>query len=246
MRIDLNCDLGEGYPNDAELMALISSANIACGYHAGDTDTMCRTVELALQHGVAIGAHPGFDDKENFGRQEVLLSQQGYYDLVLEQFQALHKIVQSAGAALHHVKPHGALYNMAARDPELAHTLAQAVLDFNPSLILYGLSGSPSIAQAQALGLRTASEVFADRSYQSDGTLTPRSQAGALLDTQEKCLKQVLEMVMENRVTAVDGSRVPILAETICLHGDGGQAVAFAGVVRGFLFGAGVGVEAST
>lgn len=235
MIIDLNCDLGEGFSNDAELMTLISSANIACGYHAGDVDTMRRSVDLAVQNGVAIGAHPGFQDKENFGRRELQLTQQNYYDLVLEQLQILDLVARSAGAALHHVKPHGALYNMAARDPELAHTLALAVLDFNPTLILYGLSGSVSISEAQALGLRTANEVFADRSYQSDANLTPRSQAGVLLDSQEKCLQQVVEMVLENKVRATDGSKVSIRAETICLHGDGQHAVEFARVLRRFL-----------
>lgn len=235
MIVDLNCDLGEGYPNDAALMALISSANIACGYHAGDRETMSRCVDMALQNGVAIGAHPGFADKENFGRREVQLSQQAYYNLVQEQLDILQTITRSAGATLHHVKPHGALYNMAARDPELALVLAQAVWDFDPKLYLYGLSGSASIVQAEALGLRTASEVFADRSYQSDATLTPRSQPGALLETTEKCLEQVWEMVSENKVTALGGTSVSIKAETICLHGDGAQAVAFAQALRIFL-----------
>lgn len=232
MQIDLNCDLGEGYPNDAALMSFISSANIACGYHAGDADTMRRTVDLALEHRTAIGAHPGFADKENFGRKEQQLSQQAYYDLVIEQLEALRTIVQAAGGTLHHVKPHGALYNMAARDPELAYVLAHAVLDFDKTLVLYGLSGSPSIEQAQALGLKTASEVFADRSYQADGALTPRSQPGALLDDTDKCLEQVLKMVQKKQVEAQDGTLVAITAETICLHGDGDHAVEFAQAVR--------------
>jgi UPF0271 protein len=235
MQIDLNCDLGEGYPNDAALLPLISSANIACGYHAGDADTMRRTIALALEHGVAIGAHPGFDDKENFGRKAQQLSRQAYYDLVCTQLEKLQDIAQAAGAVLHHVKPHGALYNMAAKDADLAFVIAHAVWDFNPDLILYGLSGSPLIEQAQTIGLATASEAFADRSYQADGSLTPRSQSGALIAETEKCLAQVLEMVQENSVTALDGTKVPIRAETICLHGDGEHAVAFAVAMRAFL-----------
>ncbi len=233
--IDLNCDLGEGYPNDAALMPLIASANIACGYHAGDADTMRQTVDLALEQGVAIGVHPGFADKPNFGRSEIALPPQGYYDLVWQQIEILETIARTAGARLHHVKPHGALYNMAARDPALAHAIAHAVLDFDPQLILYGLSGSQLIEQARFLGLQTASEVFADRSYQPDGSLTPRSRPDALIRDPEQCLQQVLQMVRQKTVTAVDGTLVSIRAETICLHGDGEHALEFARLVRTFL-----------
>ncbi len=244
MSIDLNCDLGEGYPNDAALMPLISSANIACGFHAGDDDTMRRTVDLAVKNGVAIGAHPGFDDKENFGRKAIKMSKQAYYDLVTTQLKKLHAIAQAAGAALHHVKPHGALYNMAAKDAELAFAIAHAVFDFDSSLILYGLSGSVSIEQAKTLGLTTASEVFADRSYQPDGSLTPRTQPGALIEDTQKCLEQVWNMVQKKTVRAMDGTVVPIVAETICLHGDGEYAVEFAGAVRAFLLEKQIGVQA--
>lgn len=244
MTIDLNCDLGEGYPNDAALMPLISSANIACGRHAGDAETMRITVSLALEHGVAVGAHPGFDDRANFGRLPVQLTARGYRELVWTQLEGLDRIVRAAGGALRHIKPHGALYNMSAKDPELAAIIARAVYEFDPGLILYGLSGSVSIAAAHALGLRTASEVFADRSYQPDGSLTPRSAPNALIRDEEKCLVQVLEMVQHHSVTAVDGTRVPIQAETICLHGDGAHAVAFASALRGFLAGKGIAVSA--
>ena len=233
--LDLNCDLGEGFPNDADLMPFITSANIACGYHAGDRDTMRRTVDLALAHGVAIGAHPGFADRENFGRREWRLSGQEYYDLVQEQVQIMADVARAAGATLRHVKPHGALYNMAAREPELARILAQAVWDFDPQLVLFGLSGSVSVAEAKKLGLRTMSEVFADRSYQPDGSLTPRSQPGALLEHEADSRRQVYEMVVHGRVSAVNGERIPICAETICLHGDGAHAVTFARMVRDFL-----------
>lgn len=244
MPIDLNCDLGEGYPNDAELMPLISSANVACGFHAGDDDTMRRTVDLAVKNGVAIGAHPGFDDKENFGRKAIQMSKQAYYDLVTIQLEKLHAIAQAAGAALHHVKPHGALYNMAAKDAELAFAIAHAVFDFDSSLILYGLSGSVSIEQAKALGLATACEVFADRSYQPDGSLTPRTQSGALIEDTQKCLEQVWDMVQKKTVQAMDGTVVPIVAETICLHGDGEHAVEFAGAMRAFLLEKQIAVQA--
>ncbi len=233
--IDLNCDLGEGFPNDAELMPLISSANIACGYHAGDARAMRRCVELALQHGVAIGAHPGFADRENFGRLEIRLAPGAYARLVREQLEIFGAIIQAAGGALHHVKPHGALYNLAARDAAVAREIAAAVLAFDPNLLLYGLSGSQSLEQARQLGLRTASEAFADRGYQPDGSLTPRSQAGALIVSEEKCRKQALELVLEKNVTAVDGTRVPLSVDTICLHGDGAHAVAFARSLRRFL-----------
>lgn len=235
MRIDLNCDLGEGYPNDAGLMPLISSANIACGEHAGDEDTMRRCIDLALESGVALGAHPGFSDKENFGRLPVLLTPEEYTDLIVRQLDRIQTIATAAGARLHHVKPHGALYNMAAQDPELAGLIARAVLAFDPSLILYGLSGSVSIAQARAAGLRTASEVFADRTYQPNGQLTPRSMPNALIQDQDQCRQQVLDMVQLGCVRAVDGSVVPIAAETICLHGDGDHATAFAHSIRQFL-----------
>jgi len=233
--LDLNCDLGEGYPHDADLMPFITSANIACGYHAGDRDTMRRTVELALTHGVAVGAHPGFADREHFGRRELRLSSQEYRDLVLEQLHLMAEVARDAGAKLQHVKPHGALYNMAAREPELAQVLALAVQDFDPQLTLFGLSGSASIAEAKKLGLRTVSEVFADRSYQPDGSLTPRSQAGALLENEADSRRQVYDMVVHGRVQAAGGVSVPICTETICLHGDGAHAVPFARMIRRFL-----------
>jgi 5-oxoprolinase (ATP-hydrolysing) subunit A len=235
MIVDLNCDLGEGFPHDALLMPLITSANIACGYHAGDRDSIRRTVELAAAHGVAIGAHPGFADRENFGRKEIRLSPQGYYDLVAEQLRIIDEAAREAGAAMRHAKPHGALYNMSARDRELARIIAQAVLDFNPQLVLFGLSGSVSLEEARKLGLQTASEVFADRRYQPDGTLRPRSQPGALIEDEAECRSQVYEMVVNSRVRASDGRYIPIQAETICLHGDGAHAVAFAQMLHGYL-----------
>lgn len=226
--IDLNCDMGEGLSNDAMIMPWISSANIACGYHAGDEDTMKRTVELAIQNNVSIGAHPGFADRTNFGRTEMRLPLNEVYELVAEQIFFLQKIINEFDAKLHHVKPHGALYNMAAKDTMLAHTIAKAVCDIDETLFLYGLSGSHSISEANKLGIKTASEVFADRTYQDNGNLTPRTQSNALIETEEASLQQVLQMIEQKTVTSVNGIQVPIKAETICLHGDGTHAVVFA------------------
>lgn len=229
--IDLNCDMGEGLSNDALLMPYISSANIACGYHAGDADIMRRTVELAILHKVVIGAHPGFNDKPNFGRIEIKLPASEIYDLVTDQIYLLQKTAADAGTTIHHVKPHGALYNMSARDAALANTIAKAIYDVDPQLIVFGLSGSCSITEAQNLGLKTASEVFADRTYQDNGSLTPRSQPNALIDSDAECIQQVLQMIEHKSVTSVSGKTIPIEAETICLHGDGQQAVSFAAYI---------------
>jgi UPF0271 protein len=228
MTIDLNCDMGEGLPNDAALMPFISSANIACGYHAGDDATIKLTIELALQHNVAIGAHPGFNDPINFGRKAVHLSEQDLFELVADQVLLLQRSAESLGTELHHIKPHGALYNMAAKDPAMAETIVKAVKAINPSLVFYGLSGSKLISAALAAGLKTASEVFADRSYQNDGSLTPRNLPHALLDSEEAAVAQVLEMVKQQTVTSVQQKKIPIVAETICIHGDGEHAYAFA------------------
>jgi UPF0271 protein len=228
MTIDINCDMGEGIGNDEFIMPFISSANIACGYHASNEDIMKRTIELCIRHQVAIGAHPSFFDRENFGRTEIHLSRSAIYDLVVNQVHFLNKIAIYSGASLHHVKPHGALYNMSAKNRELAVTIAEAVKDVDENLILYGLSGSHSIPAAKQTGLKTASEVFADRTYQDDGTLTPRSKANALIEEEEKAVQQALQMVKEGTVTTVSGKKFPIVAETICIHGDGKQAVEFA------------------
>ncbi|MEO7531688.1 MAG: 5-oxoprolinase subunit PxpA [Sediminibacterium sp.] len=226
--IDLNCDMGEGISNDAQLMPFISSANIACGYHAGSENIMKQTVELALECKVSIGAHPGFADKKNFGRTEIQLPLDQVHDLVTQQIILLQNIAKGFGTRLHHVKPHGALYNMAARDAALAATIAKAVHMIDATLLLYGLSGSHSISEAKKMGLKTASEVFADRTYQDNGTLTPRTQTHALIDTEGASLQQVLQMIEQQTVTSCNGTQVPIQAETICLHGDGLHALSFA------------------
>ena len=226
--IDINCDLGEGCGNDAELMGLISSANIACGFHAGDEDTMARTVELAIENAVAIGAHPSYADRENFGRTEMFLAQNEVFDLVSQQIFTLRRICDVAGAELHHVKPHGALYNQAAKDRDLAAAVAKAVNAIDRELVLYGLSGSYLISEAAAAGLKTASEVFADRTYQNDGTLTPRSRPDALITDADESVSQVFQMIEEQSVTTTSGKTAPLRAETICLHGDGEHAISFA------------------
>jgi UPF0271 protein len=226
--IDLNCDIGEGFENDEPIMPYISSANIACGFHAGDDYMMKKTMELCLQNNVAIGAHPGYADKENFGRNEQNLAFDEIYKLTTEQLYIFKKNIDSFTAKIHHVKPHGALYNQAAKDKFIAAAIAKAVFDIDSSLIIYGLSGSHLIKEAQKLGLRTASEVFADRTYQDDGSLTDRKQNNAMITDAKVSLDQVIKLVYEQKVTSVNNVSVPIKAETICLHGDGDHAVEFA------------------
>jgi len=242
--VDLNCDLGEGCAHDAELMPLITSANIACGGHAGDAETMRATVQLAIEHGVAIGAHPGYPDQENFGRLEHDISPQQLFDEIVAQVTALRDICREAGADVTHVKPHGALYNLAARDSDIARLVANGVAAVDHNLVLYGLAGSHSLAEAERLGLRTASEVFGDRTYQPDGSLTPRSRQGALIESPEIAAAQVLEMVMSGQVTSMTGEPVAVRADTVCIHGDGPFAPAFARVIRDALRLAGVEIRA--
>lgn len=224
--------MGEGVGNDELIMPFIHSANIACGYHAGDAATMQQTVELCLKYKVAIGAHPSFFDRENFGRTEMKLEQEEIYDLISQQLFILNETVAGFDTKLLHVKPHGALYNMSAKDSLLAKTIARAVKDFDASLIVVGLSGSYSVSEAKALGLKSANEVFADRSYQDDGSLTPRSQSNAIIDDTEKVVQQVVQMINEGTVTTISGKKIPIVAETICIHGDGKQAVDFAKAIH--------------
>lgn len=226
--IDINCDMGEGIGNEAALMPYINSANIACGYHAGDEATMRHTIDLCLQHQVHIGAHPSYQDRENFGRTDRELPAEEIYRLVWEQVRTLQQIATSMGAHLHHVKPHGALYNRAAKDKTTATAIVRAIQDADPALVVFGLSGSILISVAKEMGIPTAEEVFADRSYQPDGSLTPRSHPDALIIDPQKAVLQVQQMIQEGTVTAVDGSRVPLTAETVCLHGDGPHALAFA------------------
>ncbi|RTL37532.1 MAG: 5-oxoprolinase subunit PxpA [Burkholderiales bacterium] len=244
MHVDLNADLGEGAPDDAELLTLVTSANIACGGHAGDARLMQDTVRAALARGVAIGAHPSYADRTHFGRREMQLDPDHVRAEVLTQVGALDALVRAAGGRLHHVKPHGALYNQAARDPALADAIAGAVRDLDPGLALYGLVGGELLRAAERVGLRAVAEVFADRGYLADGSLVPRSQPGALIDDTGEAVSRTLRMVREGVVQAVSGEAVPLQAQTVCLHGDGPHALAFARALHAALRDAGVQLRA--
>jgi UPF0271 protein len=232
-KIDINCDMGESFGQyrlgrDEEILNYVSSANIACGFHAGDPSTMKKTVRLALSKGVGIGAHPGFQDLIGFGRREMRVSPEEAYDLVIYQIGALYAFTKAEGGKLQHVKPHGALFNMAAKDVSLSEAISEAVYDVDPELILFGLSGGELVKAAKRIGLRTASEVFSDRTYQADGTLTSRAEANALIIDSTKAIHQVVRMVKEQRVTSVQGEEITIKADTVCIHGDGENALEFA------------------
>lgn len=234
--IDLNCDMGEAFgnypmPNDDTLMDYITSANIACGFHAGDPEVMQHTVNVAIKKGVAIGAHPGLPDLQGFGRREMKISVNEAYQMTLYQIGALYGFVKAAGGKLHHVKAHGALYNMAAKDESLARAIVNAVHDFDSSLILYALANSQMVTAAQKIGLATASEVFADRTYQDDGSLTPRTQNNAMITEEQQSIAQVLMMVKKQQVVSVNKKEIPLKADTLCLHGDGAHAVEFAKMI---------------
>ena len=242
--IDLNCDLGEGAGQDAELMPLVTSANIACGAHAGDAAEMRTTVKLAQRHGVAIGAHPGFADREYFGRRELELPPSEIVALVRGQIEALVSIASETDARVTHVKPHGALYNLSARDTRVADAIAEAVAGVDDRLWLYGLAGGELLKAGEARGLRVAAEVFADRTYQADGSLTPRGRPDALLTHEADSVAQAVRMIRDGRVRTTEGRDVSIVADTLCLHGDGAHAVEFARGVRSALEAAGVNVRA--
>ncbi len=239
--IDLNCDLGEGAGHDAELMPLISSANIACGAHAGNLETMIETIELAAKRKVAVGAHPGFFDLENFGRVERAITGEEASRLVLMQVEQFYEV---AGPALRHVKLHGALYNQVSRSAQLAEAVVADLARLWPDLLLFALAGSVLAEVATSRGLRVAQEVFADRTYQPDGTLTPRSQPNALIADEAVAVAQARRLVEEGVVRAVDGTDVRVTADTICLHGDGPHAVAFAKRLREEFKAAGVRIKA--
>jgi len=248
-RVDLNADVGESFGawtmgDDRALMESITSANIACGGHAGDPVVMRRTVRLAREHGVAAGAHPGFADLQGFGRRELRMAPDDVEALVLAQVGALAAIARAEGVTLRHVKPHGALYNMAARDTALADAIARAVKAFDPGLVLFGLAGSLLIHAGEAAGLRTASEVFADRSYLPDGGLVARTVAGAVVHDATMVVDRAVQMVRDGSVMAANGARIRLRAETICLHGDTPGAAALARDVRRGLEANGVEVRA--
>lgn len=246
--VDLNCDMGESFGawqmgRDAELMDYVSSINVACGFHAGDASVIRKTIETAVNKGAAIGAHPSFPDLQGFGRRAMALSAQEVFDIVLYQVSAVKGICEALGGKLHHVKPHGALYNQAAKDAGFARAIAEAVKAIDENLILYGLSDSFLISEAEKINLKTASEVFADRRYQKDGTLTPRTEPNALIDDTEKAVSQALRMIREQSVASVTGEKVSLRAETVCIHGDGENALEFAAAIRRKLTEKGISIQ---
>lgn len=232
MVVDLNADLGEGCGNDEALLQLVSSANIACGFHAGDAQTMQQSVRRALKYGVAIGAHPSFPDRENFGRTAMQLPAETVYAQVVYQLGALATITRAEGGHMVHVKPHGMLYNQAATDAVLADAIARAVHAVDPALRLVGLAGSELIRAGERLGLQTRQEVFADRRYQNNGSLVPRTQPDAMIESDELAVDQTLSMIQQQKVLSREGVWVPVNAETVCLHGDGEHALTFARRLR--------------
>ena len=241
--------MGESYGrwtlgSDAALMRVVSSVNVACGFHAGDPTVIRQTVARALEHRLAVGAHPSFPDLQGFGRRHINCSPQEVFDLVLYQTGVLAAVTRALGGRLHHVKPHGALYNSAARDSQLASAIARAVRAIDQDLILYGLAGSRLIDEAEKIDLRAVSEVFADRTYQPDASLTPRSEPNALIKDVGKSVAQVLEMTTEQCVTAVNNKKIAIRAETVCIHGDGANALEFATAIRQKLQEKGITIEA--
>ena len=244
-KVDLNCDLGESFGNytcgmDASVIPHISSANVACGFHAGDPLVMQKTVALAAKYGTAVGAHPGFPDLVGFGRRNMAVSPLELKAMMIDQIGALKAFCRSQGVTLQHVKPHGAMYNMAAKDRKLADAICEAIAEVDSNLILLGLSGSEMLKAAEAKGLRCASEVFADRAYEPDGSLTPRALEGSVITDEEEAIKRVLQMVKSGTVVARNGQVIPIRADSICLHGDGVKAVEFARRIRQALTDSGV------
>lgn len=232
LSVDLNADLGEGAGHDEELLQLVSSANIACGVHAGSAAMMREAILAAKNRGVAVGAHPGFDDRENFGRREMALPGEEIFALVVSQMQAFQAAANSLGVRPQHMKPHGALYNMAARDEAMADAIARAVLAVDPKLVLFAPASSALARAAEANEVRIAREVFADRNYMPDGSLVPRGRPEALLHDAEEAANRVYEMLLHNKVRAIDGSEVAVEVDTICLHGDAPGAVEFARQLR--------------
>lgn len=248
-QVDLNCDLGESFGAykmgmDEEVLRFITSANIACGFHAGDPSVMRKTVQLALKNNVKIGAHPGLPDLAGFGRRNMNISPQEAYDLVVYQIGALFGFLKAEGEKMQHVKPHGALYNMAAKNRELSEAIAEAVYKVDPQLILFGLAGSELVKAGEKIGLKTAHEVFSDRTYQQDGSLTPRTQPNALIHSYEDSVSQVIRMIKQGVVRSTQGVDVSVLAQTVCIHGDGPEALIFAKQLRESMLSEGIQVKA--
>ncbi|UIN50678.1 LamB/YcsF family protein [Bacillus safensis] len=248
-QVDINCDLGESFGQytigaDEQILEYVTSANIACGFHAGDPTVMRKTVRMALDKGVKIGAHPGLQDLAGFGRRPMAISAEEAYDLVIYQIGALSAFLKAEGGTMQHVKPHGALYNMAAENTELSESIAQAVYDVDPNLVLFGLSGSELALAGERIGLQVAHEVFSDRTYQTDGTLTSRREQHALIEEDERAVQQVVRMVREGRVRTVQGEDIELKADTVCIHGDGSHALQFAKTITAKLKEAGIHLKA--
>ncbi|NEU30225.1 LamB/YcsF family protein [bacterium LRH843] len=249
MKVDLNSDVGESFGSfrvgmDERLFNEVTSVNLACGFHAGDFSVMEESVRLAVQKGVAIGAHPGYPDLQGFGRRAMHFTPKEVYQLVLYQLGALDAFCRVHGGIMQHVKPHGALYNEASVNVKVADAIARAVSDFDDRLILFGLSGSELSTAGERAGLCVASEVFADRTYQADGTLTARTKGDALITDAKEAAKRVIQMVTTGKTTAVDGTIIPLKADTVCIHGDGEDALLFARTLRGLLLIEGIDIRA--
>jgi len=237
MKVDLNSDLGEGFGRyklglDEEVMDHITSANVATGWHAGDPIVMRKTVKLAKEKNVAVGAHPGYPDLLGFGRRYMKLTPEEARNYILYQIGALYAFTKAEGIELQHVKPHGALYNALVREEELARAVIEGIADFDRNLIFVTLSGSRPAEIAEELGVKVAHEVFADRAYNPDGTLIPRSQPGSVIHEEEEIAERVISMVKEGRVKAINGEWVELKADTICVHGDNPKAVEIAAYIR--------------
>lgn len=240
MKIDLNCDLGESFGAyklglDDQVLPYISSANVACGFHASDPVVMDKTVALAKDAGVAVGAHPGYPDLQGFGRRNMTIPPREVKAMVMYQIGALQAFCTARGLKLQHVKPHGALYNMAGKDEALAMAVCEAIQAVDDSLILLGLSGSKMLEAADKIGLRSAREVFADRAYEEDGSLVARTKPGAMITDEDEAVERVIRMIREGRVTAVTGKDIPIRADSVCVHGDSPKALAFVQKIRAAL-----------
>lgn len=237
MQIDLNCDLGEAFGNysfggDKDIIPLITSANIACGFHAGDANVMNETIQLAKKNNIGIGAHPGLPDLQGFGRRKLDMTPEEIYNILVYQLGALNGFCQIHDAKMNHVKPHGALYQMGAKDKSIASAIAQAVYDFDKTLIFVGLANTLLISEAKKIGLKTASEVFADRRYEDDGQLVSRKEPDAVISDSEEALNQVVKMVTENKVISKNNKEITLQADTICVHGDGAHALEFVTKIR--------------
>jgi UPF0271 protein len=238
LNIDLNCDMGEGSSNDDELIPLVSSVNIACGGHAGSPDIMRKTIENALSQGVVIGAHPSYPDKENFGRKDMIesgLQPEALGSILIDQLNLLEMICREFGCSIHHIKPHGALYNRAAWDSNVSTCICKAIASWNPTLILYGLSGSQMENAADIYHINFVPEAFADRSYAEDGSLIPRGELSAMIEDPGKAARQVLQMLLQGTVTTRSGKEISIKAGTICVHGDNPDAINLASQIRSIL-----------